>query len=128
MRWFLVLLVAVSAVPAAAANAPNIDGTYDVTLTSKPGFDAPTCPSYNNVQSVLVEKGQIKLTSTQPVLSGTIDDKGELDGHMRKADGTDVSFHGFLQSFEYDPIHTHFGATIIDAKANCGWSLSLVHE
>jgi hypothetical protein len=89
--------------------------------------NSPTCPSYD-VKSLNVEKGQIQSSSAQPLLSGSLNDKGVLDGHMRMADGSDVPFQGRVHSYEYDPLHIHIDATIVDAKSGCGWTLGLVHE
>jgi hypothetical protein len=128
MRWlFALLIVVVNAVPAAAAGGSNFAGLYDVSLAPKPGLDGPTCPSYD-VKSLNVEKGQIQSSSAQPLLSGSLNDKGVLDGHMRMADGSDVPFQGRVHSYEYDPLHIHIDATIVDAKSGCGWTLGLVHE
>ena len=127
MRWILALLVTVSATPAVAASPPDFEGAYSVALALKPGLDGPTCASYN-VDSLRVEKGQIKTSAGQSLFSGTINTMGQLDGHMRQPDGADVGFEGHVQFYEYEPTKVHINAVIVDEKAGCGWTLSLVHQ
>jgi hypothetical protein len=124
MRALLIALFGLSAVPAAAA---NYEGVYNVSLALKPGLDGPTCPAYD-VKSVRVEKGQIQTGAGPSPLTGTVSESGQFKGHLRKADGGDVAFDGFVQNYDYDTAHIHINATIVDMKAGCGWSLQLTHE
>jgi hypothetical protein len=127
MRWILLSLIAVSAVPAVAANPSSFEGTYSVSLTPKPGLDGPTCPVYD-LKSLRVEKGLIQVSLGQAVLGGTVNSEGTIDGHLRKADGGDVPFQLFVKPYEYDPTKIHIDGSIVDDRSGCGWTMNLVHE
>ena len=127
MRWILLSLIAVRAVPAVAGNPSTFEGTYDVSLTPKPGLDGPTCPVYD-LKSLRVEKGLIQVRLGEALISGTVNSEGTIDGHLHKADGGDVPFQLFVKSDEYDPTKIHIYGSIVDERASCGWTVNLVHE
>jgi hypothetical protein len=127
MRWILISLIAASTVPAVAANPSSFEGTYNVSLTPKPGLDGPTCPVYD-LNSLRVERGLIQVSLGKAVLSGTVNSEGTIDGHLRRADGSDVPFKLFVESYEYDPTKIHISGSIVDDRAGCGWTVSLVHQ
>lgn len=127
MRWFLVLLMAGSAVSAVAAESSKFDGVYNVSLGPQAGFDGPRCPKYE-VKSLQVAMGQIKAGADQSMISGTIDDRGRLQGQFNRPNEMSIQFRGSLQANKNDPNAVQIKATIIDEKAGCGWALSIVRQ